>query len=150
MRMLVSVRDVAEAREAMRAGVDFIDLKEPSAGALGGLALPVIREVVAALRAGGLPLTLVGRPRESDDLAFVDADFEGMASLALDHLAGQVEAGAPRFEGVALERVRRMRRLMRDFEASFTAAAMMMELIDEIERLRRLLERAGIPWRDEP
>lgn len=53
MRMLVSVRDVAEAREALRAGVDFIDLKEPSAGALGGLALPVIRAVVAALRAGG-------------------------------------------------------------------------------------------------
>lgn len=53
MRMLVSVRDVAEAREALRAGVDFIDLKEPSAGALGGLALPVIREVVAALRVDG-------------------------------------------------------------------------------------------------
>ena len=52
MRMLVSVRDVAEAREALRAGVDFIDLKEPAAGALGGLALPVIREVAAALRAG--------------------------------------------------------------------------------------------------
>ena len=50
MRMLVSVRDVAEAREAVRAGVDLIDLKEPAAGALGGLALPVIREVVAALR----------------------------------------------------------------------------------------------------
>ena len=47
MRMLVSVRDVAEAQEALRAGVDFIDLKEPAAGALGGLALPVIREVVA-------------------------------------------------------------------------------------------------------
>lgn len=53
MRMLVSVRDLAEAREALRAGVDFIDLKEPSAGALGGLALPVIRAVVAALRADG-------------------------------------------------------------------------------------------------
>ena len=53
MRMLVSVRDLAEAREALRAGVDFIDLKEPSAGALGGLALPLIREVVAALRADG-------------------------------------------------------------------------------------------------
>ena len=52
MRLLVSVRDVAEAREALRAGVDFIDLKEPAAGALGGLALAVIREVVAALRAG--------------------------------------------------------------------------------------------------
>ena len=33
MRMLVSVRDVAEAQEALRAGVDFIDLKEPAAGA---------------------------------------------------------------------------------------------------------------------
>ena len=52
MRMLVSVRDLAEAREALHAGVDFIDLKEPAAGALGGLALPVIRAVVAALRAG--------------------------------------------------------------------------------------------------
>lgn len=38
MRMLVSVRDVAEAQEALRAGVDFIDLKEPAAGALGGAA----------------------------------------------------------------------------------------------------------------
>jgi uncharacterized protein (UPF0264 family) len=53
MRLLVSVRDVAEAREALRAGVDFIDLKEPAAGALGGLALPVIREVAAALREDG-------------------------------------------------------------------------------------------------
>lgn len=53
MRFLVSVRDVAEAREALRAGVNFIDLKEPAAGALGGLELPVIREVVAALRSGG-------------------------------------------------------------------------------------------------
>jgi chaperone modulatory protein CbpM len=51
---------------------------------------------------------------------------------------------------MALERVRRMRRLMRDFEAGFTAAAMMMELIDEIARLRRMLDRAGISWRDEP
>ena len=65
MRMLVSVRDVAEAREALRAGVDFIDLKEPASGALGGLALPVIRAVVAALRAGegaeNAPRAEVGR-----------------------------------------------------------------------------------------
>jgi len=65
MRMLVSVRDVAEAREALRVGVDFIDLKEPAAGALGGLALPVIRAVVAALRAGegaeNAPCADVGR-----------------------------------------------------------------------------------------
>jgi uncharacterized protein (UPF0264 family) len=65
MRMLVSVRELAEAREALRAGVDFIDLKEPSAGALGGLAVPVIRALVAALRAGegaeNAPCAEVGR-----------------------------------------------------------------------------------------
>ncbi|HEV8315603.1 MAG TPA: (5-formylfuran-3-yl)methyl phosphate synthase [Burkholderiaceae bacterium] len=49
-RMLVSVRNVAEALAAAAAGADFIDLKEPHAGALGGLALPIVREVVAALR----------------------------------------------------------------------------------------------------
>jgi uncharacterized protein (UPF0264 family) len=49
-RMLVSVRDVAEALSAAAAGADFIDLKEPRAGALGGLALPTLRAVVAALR----------------------------------------------------------------------------------------------------
>ncbi len=69
MRLLVSVRDVAEAREALRAGVDFIDLKEPAAGALGGLALPVIRAVVAALRSDGgadsAPRAEVGRGGDS-------------------------------------------------------------------------------------
>nr|WP_231497814.1 (5-formylfuran-3-yl)methyl phosphate synthase [Methylibium sp. T29-B] len=35
MRLLVSVRNVEEALAAAAAGVDFIDLKEPSAGALG-------------------------------------------------------------------------------------------------------------------
>lgn len=52
MRMLVSVRDVPEALEAARAGVDFIDLKDPAAGALGGLPLPMLRAICAALRAG--------------------------------------------------------------------------------------------------
>ena len=37
MRMLVSVRDVPEALLAAHGGADFIDLKEPRAGALGGL-----------------------------------------------------------------------------------------------------------------
>lgn len=47
---LVSVRDVAEARLAAAAGADFIDLKDPAQGALGALALPLLRAVVAALR----------------------------------------------------------------------------------------------------
>ncbi|MGY0193704.1 (5-formylfuran-3-yl)methyl phosphate synthase [Leptothrix sp. BB-4] len=51
LRALVSVRDVQEALQAAAAGVDTIDLKDPSDGALGGLPLPVIAEIVAAVRA---------------------------------------------------------------------------------------------------
>jgi uncharacterized protein (UPF0264 family) len=50
-RLLVSVRDPQEALIARRAGVDFIDLKEPSQGALGGLTPADIRAVLAALQA---------------------------------------------------------------------------------------------------
>jgi uncharacterized protein (UPF0264 family) len=50
MRMLVSVRDGAEALRAAEAGADFIDLKEPRAGALGGLEPRKIRDIVVLLR----------------------------------------------------------------------------------------------------
>jgi chaperone modulatory protein CbpM len=49
-----------------------------------------------------------------------------------------------RFSGEALARVRRIRRLQLDFEANLQSAAVMLELIDEIERLRATLHRAGI------
>lgn len=51
MKLLVSVRSAAEALDAAEAGADFIDLKEPRAGALGALPLDTVREVVAVLRA---------------------------------------------------------------------------------------------------
>ncbi|SFL95221.1 (5-formylfuran-3-yl)methyl phosphate synthase [Variovorax sp. OV329] len=50
MKMLVSVRSVEEALLAADAGVDFIDLKEPGRGALGGLPVATIAAIVAALR----------------------------------------------------------------------------------------------------
>lgn len=50
MKLLVSVRDVDEALVAAAAGADFVDLKEPRAGALGALPLATIAAVVAALR----------------------------------------------------------------------------------------------------
>jgi uncharacterized protein (UPF0264 family) len=56
MRLLVSVRSVDEALIAARAGVGFIDLKEPGRGALGDVPLPTIREVVGALRRQGVGL----------------------------------------------------------------------------------------------
>jgi chaperone modulatory protein CbpM len=49
-----------------------------------------------------------------------------------------------RFSGEALARVRRIRRLQRDFEANLQSVAVMIELIDEIDRLRAVLHRAGL------
>jgi uncharacterized protein (UPF0264 family) len=57
--LLVSVRDTAEALLAASARADFIDLKDPAAGALGGLPPGLIADIVAALRAAhpGLPVS---------------------------------------------------------------------------------------------
>lgn len=41
------------------------------------------------------------------------------------------------FSGADIARARRAYRLQRDFEASLSAVAMMMELIDEVQRLRQ-------------
>lgn len=55
-RLLVSVRDVAEARMALAGGVDLIDLKEPNAGALGAVSVEIVHEILAIV-GGRLPLS---------------------------------------------------------------------------------------------
>ena len=59
MKLLVSVRSVEEALLAASSGADFIDLKEPRGGALGGLPVATIRRIVEALRrhGAGLPVS---------------------------------------------------------------------------------------------
>lgn len=49
-----------------------------------------------------------------------------------------------RFGGEQLTRVRRICRLQRDFEANLQSVAVMMELLDQIEKLRAQLQRAGV------
>lgn len=48
--MLASVRDLVEARLVAESGADIIDLKNPSAGALGALPIQAVAEVVGELR----------------------------------------------------------------------------------------------------
>ena len=78
MKILVSVRSVEEALLAASGGADFIDLKEPSGGALGGLPTATIRAIVDALRQqgcglpvsatiGDVPMNAVGRIAMCDD-----------------------------------------------------------------------------------
>ncbi|SIT38520.1 conserved hypothetical protein [Paraburkholderia ribeironis] len=49
--LLASVRSDDEAFDAARAGAELIDLKEPNAGALGGLAISEITRIASLLRA---------------------------------------------------------------------------------------------------
>ncbi len=56
----------------------------------------------------------------------------------------RVEADGWRFGGDELARVRRIRRLQRDFEADLPSVAVMLDLMDEIDRLHARLRRAGL------
>ncbi|SHN25657.1 (5-formylfuran-3-yl)methyl phosphate synthase [Rhizobacter sp. OV335] len=58
MRLLVSVRSPVEALLAAEGGADFIDLKEPREGALGGLPMATIRAIVQVLRGRGIALPI--------------------------------------------------------------------------------------------
>lgn len=55
-----------------------------------------------------------------------------------------VAGPTPRFASHDLQRARRIRALERDFEADPELAAMVADLIDEVERLRTRLRRAGL------
>ena len=49
-----------------------------------------------------------------------------------------------RFGSDELARVRRIRRLQRDFEANLQSVAVMLDLLDEVDRLEAALRRAGV------
>lgn len=56
--LLASVATLDEMRTALAAGVDILDLKNPSEGALGAWAPELLREAVALWRAAGAPGSL--------------------------------------------------------------------------------------------
>ena len=59
-------------------------------------------------------------------------------------LQPQTESAGWRFGGEHIARVRRIRRLQRDFEANLETVGVMLDLMDEIDRLRAQLRRAGL------
>ena len=103
MRMLVSVRSVEEALLAADGGADFIDLKEPSAGALGGLPTATIRAIVAALRARGtalphlLPISATIGDLPMDDVLAILARVSEVGDCCVDY----VKVGITREPGAA-------------------------------------------------
>jgi dihydroneopterin aldolase len=82
--MLASVTGPAEAEQVLAAGADIIDLKDPSAGALGALSPEIVRETVAAI-AGQRPVSAV-----TGDLPMVPEPVcdaaEAMAATGVDYV----------------------------------------------------------------
>jgi len=96
MKLLVSVRSVEEALLAARGGADFIDLKEPGAGALGGLPVATIRSIVAALRARAitLPVSATIGDFSMSALSEIGARVEAVAACGVDFVKVGIEATA--------------------------------------------------------
>lgn len=80
-----------------------------------------------------------------DFAAACRSDVAFIHELMDEGLLAPVAAQPPwRFSGEALARVRRIRRLQRDFDAPLASVAVMLELLDQIDELRARLRRVGL------
>ncbi len=95
-RLLVSVRDAAEALVAAGGGADFIDCKEPGQGALGGLPPTTIGAIVQALRKAGstLPVSATIGDWPMAALAQIHDRVMGVAACGVDYVKVGIERDA--------------------------------------------------------
>src|SRR3954453_5914115 len=102
-RMLASVTGPREAEVALGAGADIIDLKDPARGALGAVAVGVIRDTVGVI-AGRRPVSAVtgDTPMEPatvralvEDTAEVGVDYVKQGFFPGGDAAGCIRALAP-------------------------------------------------------
>lgn len=107
--LLASVRSLHEARIALAAGVDVIDLKEPSEGALGAVPLPVARLVAAlpnrpvvSATIGDLPFTADAVVPAVRAMAATRVDIVKVGIFAGDHTATLVALKPLCVEGIKL------------------------------------------------
>ena len=96
LRLLVSVRDVHEALAAAHAGAHFIDLKEPAAGALGGLPPRRIARIVQALRAAhpGLPVSATIGDVDAGQLDEILRRVARVAACGVDYVKVGIDGSA--------------------------------------------------------
>ncbi|MEJ8823371.1 (5-formylfuran-3-yl)methyl phosphate synthase [Variovorax humicola] len=101
MKLLISVRSVEEALLAADGGADFIDLKEPGAGALGGLPVATIREIVAALRRhrSGLPVSATIGDVPMHETQRIAACVDAVGACGVDYVKVGIER-VPQAPGV--------------------------------------------------
>ncbi|SPB17877.1 hypothetical protein NOV72_05080 [Caballeronia novacaledonica] len=94
--LLASVRSADEAFDAADAGADLIDLKEPDAGALGGVAIGDIARIVQALRAryAVRPISATIGDLPNDALDEMTARVLDVAAAGVDYVKVGVTPGA--------------------------------------------------------
>lgn len=95
MKVLVSVRDAHEAALVARAGVDFIDLKEPSLGALGGLPVETVAALLRQIRrdAPATPVTATIGDWPAEALDEITERVLRVAATGVDQVKVGVERG---------------------------------------------------------
>ncbi|WP_342148864.1 (5-formylfuran-3-yl)methyl phosphate synthase [Methylorubrum sp. SB2] len=97
VRLLVSVRDAAEARVALRAGADLIDAKDPERGALGALPPETVRGIVATIDGRAITSAVAGDGTGADLAGAVRAMSEagpGWIKIAVDDASDAALADA--------------------------------------------------------
>jgi len=94
--LLASVRSADEAFDAANAGAELIDLKEPSAGALGGVAIGEIARIVRELRAryAVRPISATIGDLPNDALDEITARVLDVAAAGVDYVKVGVSPGA--------------------------------------------------------
>ena len=88
--MLASVRSVEEARIALSGGCDWLDIKEPDAGALGQAPFAVVRDIVR-LTAARVPVSATIGDRW-DAPATIAAAVTAMADTGVDYIKVGIRA----------------------------------------------------------
>ena len=71
-QLLISVKNTQEAKMALDAKVDIIDLKDPNVGALGALDLEVTKEIVRLVNSSKPVSATVGEQHKSVDALMLD------------------------------------------------------------------------------
>ena len=93
MRLLVSVRTAAEARDACAGGAGIIDAKEPSAGALGAAPFDELRSIVAAVAGTRMVTAALGDASDEAVIETAARQFAGGGAALVKIGFAQVASG---------------------------------------------------------
>lgn len=107
IRLLASVRSVDEALAAAAAGADFIDLKEPHAGALGGLAPARIGAIVSVLRREypEVPISATIGDHSAHQLPRIAALVGSVGACGVDYVKVGIAGGDPAAQCALLDQL---------------------------------------------